>query len=262
MQNAKACMNKQFYVYTHARPDGRVFYVGKGCARRAHDFSPARRTPHHLNIIKKYGRDQIRVEILNCVSEAEAFDRERDLIRSLRESGHSLVNLTMGGEGASGRLVSQEFREHARSEMRRVWASRPRNTVPKPSVRALTCPVCKAPFETLSSKAVYCGKKCGRDASNKRRDDALRATNAVRGPALYSSNSSGIRGVYVNHSGRWSAHISVNRKLIHLGVFDAQEDAVTARRAAERARDAEGAEIPRLVRNASRYRSMETRETA
>jgi hypothetical protein len=94
-----------FYVYTHGRPDGSVFYVGKGCARRAWWFKRGR-NPHHLAIIAKYGAENIKVEILPCESEAGAFALEKKLISELP----GLVNMTDGGEGASGRPVSAKVK--------------------------------------------------------------------------------------------------------------------------------------------------------
>ena len=92
-----------FYVYTHARPDGLVFYVGKGAARRAWDFSPSRRTLHHLNIIRKHGAKNIVVRIIPQPDESSAFAHEIALIATCRSSGVELINLTDGGEGTSGR---------------------------------------------------------------------------------------------------------------------------------------------------------------
>lgn len=94
-----------FYVYIHKRPDGRPFYVGKGTGRRAFDFSPSRRTLHHQNIVRKYGRDNIVVEVIPCDDEASAFGLEKALISEHRPRG--LVNLTDGGEGAAGHVANE-----------------------------------------------------------------------------------------------------------------------------------------------------------
>jgi hypothetical protein len=42
------------------------------------------------------------------MSETEAFDLEVDLIAWLKASGRKLVNLTSGGEGSSGRVLSSQ----------------------------------------------------------------------------------------------------------------------------------------------------------
>lgn len=97
----------QFYVYTHARPGGGVFYVGKGSGRRAWDFSPSRRRGHHSNIIAKHGRSQIEVQVYPCASEDHALRLEVEMIAQFRAAGAVLVNLTDGGEGTAGRPMNE-----------------------------------------------------------------------------------------------------------------------------------------------------------
>ncbi len=99
-------MHKQFYVYIHKKPDGIPFYVGKGTGKRASQFS--KRTQWHKNIVAKYGKENIIIELVQCVDEKSAFDLERIYIKQLRESGVKLVNLTDGGEGTSGYKPTDE----------------------------------------------------------------------------------------------------------------------------------------------------------
>lgn len=98
---------EQFYVYTHARPDGSVFYVGKGTRRRAFDLSPTRRKRRHRSIIKSYGREAILITLYPAASELDAFDHERRLIAEMRVAGVALINETDGGEGCSGRPLTE-----------------------------------------------------------------------------------------------------------------------------------------------------------
>lgn len=69
-------MTLQFYTYLHCKPNGDPFYVGKGCdtgsGRRSHAFG--QRTKHHKNVVAKYGRDNIKVFVFPCESEAQAHD--------------------------------------------------------------------------------------------------------------------------------------------------------------------------------------------
>jgi len=97
-----------FYVYTHARPDGTIFYVGKGKGRRAWDFSPKRRTRHHRNIAVKHGLSNILVVLHLCETEEAAFALERAMIARFRAEGMRLINLTSGGEGAAGRPFNEK----------------------------------------------------------------------------------------------------------------------------------------------------------
>lgn len=90
----------QFYVYIIFRPDGRPCYVGKGHGDR---WTRTRGlgNPHLARIITKAGDDLPRVKIRDGLTEAEAFEIERALIKAIgrEKDGGPLVNLTDGGEG-------------------------------------------------------------------------------------------------------------------------------------------------------------------
>lgn len=100
----------QFYVYLHKKPDGTPFYVGKGTGNRAYAF--ARRSTWHKNIVAKYGRQNIIIEIINCINESQAFDLEKIYIKQLKNDGVMLVNLTDGGEGCAGLKRGSPSIEH------------------------------------------------------------------------------------------------------------------------------------------------------
>lgn len=100
----------QFYVYLHKKPDGTPFYVGKGTGNRAYAF--ARRSTWHKNIVAKYGRQNIIIEIINCINESQAFDLEKIYIKQLKNDGVMLVNLTEGGEGCAGLKRGAPSEEH------------------------------------------------------------------------------------------------------------------------------------------------------
>jgi hypothetical protein len=89
----------RFYTYIHKKKDtGEVFYVGKGCGKRAFDF--VARNIYWKFISKKHG---VLVEIIKMFDlEKEAFDHEKQLISTFIKNGCKLANLTAGGEGASG----------------------------------------------------------------------------------------------------------------------------------------------------------------
>jgi len=91
----------EYYAYIHARPDGRVFYVGKGSGYRSGVMSCGRNS-YHKNIINKYGPANILVGTIDCSSEEIAFDLERGLIKCFKRSGVALVNQTEGGDGVRG----------------------------------------------------------------------------------------------------------------------------------------------------------------
>lgn len=100
---------KSFYAYTHSRPDGSVFYVGKGFARRAWWFKQGR-NPYHRSIIEKHGAENIIVTIYPCVDENAAFELEKVLVTKFRAEGNRLANMTDGGEGPTGRPMSDKAR--------------------------------------------------------------------------------------------------------------------------------------------------------
>ena len=87
-----------FYTYAHCKPNGSIFYIGKGLEDRA--WSKDNRNIHWKRTVDKHG---YKVEILaNWKTENEAFDHERLLISCFKDMGIKLVNMTNGGEGSSG----------------------------------------------------------------------------------------------------------------------------------------------------------------
>lgn len=83
---------KHYYVYAHRRLDNdSIFYIGKGCNKRA--WSTNNRNDYWHNIVNRFGYS---VEILHSnLEEQEALDKECELIKSLNPS----TNFTKGGDG-------------------------------------------------------------------------------------------------------------------------------------------------------------------
>jgi hypothetical protein len=96
-----------FYIYTHTKlGDTLPFYIGKGSNNRAyskHDRS---------NFWKRISKNGYTVQIeLTNLYEDEALQLEKEIIKMYgrRDLGTGcLVNMTNGGEGVSGRIVSDE----------------------------------------------------------------------------------------------------------------------------------------------------------
>lgn len=105
-------MNK-FYVYAHSKTDhGDVFYIGKGCGRRARNQNG--RSILWNRVVSKHG---LTVTILHDqLSEADAFRLECAEIEARRP----LCNFTDGGEGISGYTHTNETKE----ALRRAHAGR------------------------------------------------------------------------------------------------------------------------------------------
>lgn len=101
-----------FYVYEHWRPDrNECFYVGKGYAQRAHDMR--QRNKWHKFITQKLSSLGLLVDvriIAEGLTEREAFDTEIARISFWKNDGADLCNISHGGDGASGRKHTEEWK--------------------------------------------------------------------------------------------------------------------------------------------------------
>lgn len=102
--------NLRFYIYIHYTKDNIPFYVGKGQKVRCLDSK--NRSNWWYSIVEKYGYYVVIKEI--NLNEEECFEREVFWInyygrKDLKQG--TLVNLTNGGEGVSGRIYSKEEKE-------------------------------------------------------------------------------------------------------------------------------------------------------
>lgn len=95
-----------FYTYAHFRPDGRVFYIGKGSGNR---YLSNERSRYWKNLVAKEGGFTSEI-LAHWPTEAEAFEHEKFLIKCFRDLGFKLCNLTDGGEGPSGAVRTTETR--------------------------------------------------------------------------------------------------------------------------------------------------------
>jgi hypothetical protein len=93
-------------AYVHCKPDGTPFYVGKGSRRRAKYLGE--RNPRHQATVAKYGPKNILVGFFPCSDSDTAYLLEEGLIKRFHAMGHSLANLTAGGDG--GKDPSPETR--------------------------------------------------------------------------------------------------------------------------------------------------------
>jgi monoamine oxidase len=112
-------MEKKFYTYAHVRNDTfTVFYIGKGTAMRA--YSRYERNNLWHKIVKKHGYT---VQIISYWdTEKEAFEHEKNLIKSHKESGVDLANFTDGGDGISGYRHTSAAKELASARLKALWA--------------------------------------------------------------------------------------------------------------------------------------------
>ena len=102
--------NTKYYIYIHYTPDNIPFYVGKGIKNRClHKHS---RSYWWNNIVNKYGY-YIKIQEIN-LNEDECLQREIYWIKYFGRKQYqegTLINLTNGGEGVSGKLYTEEERQ-------------------------------------------------------------------------------------------------------------------------------------------------------
>lgn len=111
----------KFYVYGLYRPDGTIFYVGKGKYKRLFDHGKPRDIKNCSNKLKINTIKKIResgqdfglniFKFFDC--EKDCFNYESKLIKyfELKRNKGVLCNLTYGGEGCVGMVMSEESRK-------------------------------------------------------------------------------------------------------------------------------------------------------
>lgn len=137
---------RKYYVYIHIRPDNNTtFYVGKG---KGHRYIDPRRNSLHEKIVKKLkekGMDFYTMIIKDKLTEKEAFKLEEKMIDfyvyelgygidviglrgSIEEGFPYLTNFTLGGEGSSGAINSEETKRK-KSEAGKIAQGRPEQRI-------------------------------------------------------------------------------------------------------------------------------------
>ena len=127
----------KFYVYTLARPDGSIFYIGKGRGQRIHAHENEARKGctcpkcQAIQTLWKNGDTVIKSIVFVTTDESSALHHERQLIASTGRV--DLHNRTNGGEGRSHASFDamyqhycKELRRFEREAMRCVGSERPR----------------------------------------------------------------------------------------------------------------------------------------
>lgn len=93
--------NKKYYVYSHKKENGELFYIGMGCGKRA--YKKDTRSSFWKKTFNKYGL--IVTILFENLTQKEAYEIEEYLIRYYGRRNIKtgiLVNLTNGGAGDFG----------------------------------------------------------------------------------------------------------------------------------------------------------------
>lgn len=102
-------------TYAHYKPDGTMFYIGKGSVKRA--YSRAGRNVVWRRTVEKHGGFSVEI-LARWQTEQEAFDHEIFLIDTIKEMGVPLVNIAQGGLGSSGFRHTEEYKVNLANRMK------------------------------------------------------------------------------------------------------------------------------------------------
>lgn len=137
MNNKELVRSRKFYVYIYRTLEGVPIYVGKGMKDRFRVHQRWNSNNQLFNYLRKRsskieeGRYCLVPDIIIAKDEADAFEMEELLIAMIGRvdiGTGTLFNLTEGGEGTSGTVISEETR--------RKMSINAKNYSNKPEVRA------------------------------------------------------------------------------------------------------------------------------
>jgi hypothetical protein len=165
-----------FYVYLHRKAsNGEVFYVGKGCGHRA--WSRNGRSSWWNRIAAKHG---LMVDIvIDGIQEWYAFEHEAELIslygrRNINQG--PLINLSDGGEGPSGVIVTAETRiKMSESRKNMVFSEKHRENLSK---------ACKGKVLTESTRTKMSDYRKGRPHHNQWKNNLKTSIQKVAGKKI------------------------------------------------------------------------------
>lgn len=107
-----------YYVYKFTRNDtNEVCYIGKGKGQRWKIHEWRARNLHLANIINLYG--VTKEKVCEGLSEVAAYELEIELISIYKRcrDGGTLCNLTLGGDGTNGYVVTEDHKATLRGAM-------------------------------------------------------------------------------------------------------------------------------------------------
>ena len=185
------------FAYVHARPDGTVFYVGKGDADRVKRIK-RKANRHHGFIVGKYGEDNILVGVIPCSSEELAFDLEKGLIKCFKRSGVSLVNFSEGGEGQSG------YRHTPESKLKMSIAAKGRKRAPETVIKMSAATKLTYAINPQLREAAAARQKAAMQDPERRRRVSAMMVNRFADPSMRLKQSEAMRGKVISDEHRYN----------------------------------------------------------
>jgi hypothetical protein len=247
----------KYYVYQHLRRDtGEIFYVGKGEGNRYK--SRIGRNPYWKNIVEKHG---LIIEIIKYFdSEKLAFEAEVRLIASIgrKDLGKGpLVNMSDGGEGASGAIRSAEQRKTysektwMRSEAGKASVSGDKNPAKKPETSRKLSENNAHRNPAIREKGAATFRAFGDNHPSKSRAhrEMMRKENPASRPEVRKKISESKKGIPSPRKGIKSGPMSANQKTLISKTTKAAKDAKRVR--GEKLISDEGAEQIRIDSSSS-----------
>lgn len=104
-----------YITYAHYKPNGDIFYIGKGTTSRA--YSKQGRNIVWKRTVEKYKSFDVKI-LCEWPTEDEAFQHEILLIDCFRDMGVQLANIAKGGMGSAGFRHTENHKKNLSSRMK------------------------------------------------------------------------------------------------------------------------------------------------
>ena len=211
-------LRTDFYVYVMFRHDtGEPFYVGKGHGPRAAYSLRDKHNCHKSGIIKKAKKEGVEIPVVKIavdLLEKDAFKIEVAMIAAIgREPRGPLVNLTDGGDGTSGHVVSPKARETLRAATKAQMTDEVREQMRRRGVEQFSsqeardamsaaCRIAQNRPETKAANKARCSEQAKDSSFRARLGEISRAYNSTDDARRFNSESA---------KARWATPVYRNR---------------------------------------------------
>jgi len=204
----------QFLTYAHNKPNGSIFYIGKGTEPRAH--SSAGRNIVWKRTVKKHNGFGVQI-LAKWATEQEAFDHEIFLIDTFRQMGVQLANIAEGGMGSAG---FRHTDKHKASKRKMMFERNPMsNPVMREKQKLALSAAMKRPEVRQRQSAARIGKKLPKEHVESLKNCHPMRACAVNG-VEYKSLMEASRSIGVRHGTlyRWlnNPNVKHNGKYQHI----------------------------------------------